>query len=88
MMEQERINQLGDELYTALRTQTTLSPLTEREPMITIEDAYHISQRMVQQRLTRDGERIVGKKIGVTTSVSSPTKWSTPRARQSRSQAI
>lgn len=66
MMEQERIDALGDELYTALRAQTTLSPLTEREPGITIEDAYHISLRMVNQRRARDGERIVGKKIGVT----------------------
>jgi 2-oxopent-4-enoate/cis-2-oxohex-4-enoate hydratase len=66
MMQQERINSLGDELYTALRTQTTLTPLTDREPDITIEDAYHISLRMVQQRLDMDGECIVGKKIGVT----------------------
>ncbi|MEZ5571635.1 MAG: fumarylacetoacetate hydrolase family protein [Halioglobus sp.] len=66
MMEQDRIDRLGDELYAALRSQTTLSPLTEREADITIEDAYHISQRMVSQRLALDGERIVGKKIGVT----------------------
>jgi 2-oxopent-4-enoate/cis-2-oxohex-4-enoate hydratase len=66
MMATDRINKLGGELYTALRTQTTLAPLTERERDITIEDAYHISLHMVQQRLERDGERIVGKKIGVT----------------------
>jgi 2-oxopent-4-enoate/cis-2-oxohex-4-enoate hydratase len=66
MMEQDRINALGDELYAALRTQSTLAPLTERESAITIEDAYHISLRMVNQRLELDGERIVGKKIGVT----------------------
>ncbi|HEY6130558.1 MAG TPA: fumarylacetoacetate hydrolase family protein [Halioglobus sp.] len=65
-MEQDRINRLGDELYRALRNQSTLAPLTEREHAITIEDAYHISLRMVSQRLERDGERIVGKKIGVT----------------------
>jgi len=66
MMDQERIKALGDELYAALRSQSTLAPLTEREPDITIEDAYHISLRMVNQRVERDGERIVGKKIGVT----------------------
>ncbi len=66
MMEQDRINTLGDELYEALRNQSTLPPLTERESAITIEDAYHISLRMLQQRLDLDGERIVGKKIGVT----------------------
>ncbi len=66
MMELDRINALGDELYRALRSQSTLAPLTERESTITIEDAYHISLRMLQQRLEKDGERIVGKKIGVT----------------------
>jgi 2-oxopent-4-enoate/cis-2-oxohex-4-enoate hydratase len=66
MIATDRINKLGDELYTALRTQTTVLPLTDREREITIEDAYHISLHMVQQRLELDGERIVGKKIGVT----------------------
>ena len=66
MMERDRIDQLGDELYAALRSQSTLAPLTDRESAITIEDAYHISLRMVRLRLERDGERIVGKKIGVT----------------------
>ncbi len=66
MMEHDKINRLGDELYAALRSQSMLAPLTEREAGITIEDAYHISRRFVNQRLERDGERIVGKKIGVT----------------------
>lgn len=65
-MDTSRINELGDELYHALRQQTTLRPLTERESDITIEDAYHISLRMVNRRVDNDGERIVGKKIGVT----------------------
>lgn len=66
MMAPDRINALGDELYAALRARAAVTPLTEREPGITIEDAYHISLRMLNQRLERDGERIVGKKIGVT----------------------
>ena len=65
-MHKDRIHELGDELYQALRTQSTTEPLTAREGDITIEDAYHISLRMVEQRLKLDGERIVGKKIGVT----------------------
>lgn len=65
-MDIETINRLGDELYDALRGQHTLSPLTEREPDITIEDAYHISLRMVSRRVADDGEKIIGKKIGVT----------------------
>lgn len=65
-MEKSRIEQLGEELYQALRSQLTLPPLTEREKDITIEDAYYISLHMVNQRINRDGEKIVGKKIGVT----------------------
>ena len=49
MMDEKRINELGDELYAALRSQSVLAPLTERESAITIEDAYHISLRMVSQ---------------------------------------
>jgi 2-oxopent-4-enoate/cis-2-oxohex-4-enoate hydratase len=66
MMVQDKIDKLGDELYTALRTRSTVPPLTDREKAITIEDAYHISLRMVEQRVQLDGEKIIGKKIGVT----------------------
>lgn len=65
MLSKEKIQSLGDELYSALRGRTMVAPLTEREPEITIEDAYHISLRMVERRVA-DGETIVGKKIGVT----------------------
>jgi len=65
-MDNAAIERLGEELYRALRDRHVLEPLTEREPEISIEDAYHISQRMTQLRLERDGERVVGKKIGVT----------------------
>lgn len=65
-MDNLRIAQLGDELYRALRARHTLPPLTDRESAITIEDAYHISLHMLNQRIDRDGEQVVGKKIGVT----------------------
>jgi len=65
-MNEEQRNALGDELYRALRDQVTLAPLTERESDITIDDAYYISLRMLENRINRDGERVVGKKIGVT----------------------
>ncbi len=57
---------LGDELYRALREFGTVAPLTERAPDITIDDAYHISLHMLSRRVEQDGERVVGKKIGVT----------------------
>ncbi|MEQ9464718.1 MAG: fumarylacetoacetate hydrolase family protein [Haliea sp.] len=65
-MDKQQIALHGDELYRALREFRTLAPLTERAPAISIDDAYHISLQMLQQRLERDGERVVGKKIGVT----------------------
>lgn len=68
MMQADKIQRYGDELYAALTTRETVAPLTSREPDITIEDAYHIQQRMISRRLDA-GERIVGKKIGVTSKV-------------------
>ncbi|NIB42330.1 2-oxopent-4-enoate hydratase [Pseudomaricurvus alkylphenolicus] len=67
-MNKNIIEQLGDELYQALRSQTTLPPFTERYTDISIEDAYRISLRMVKRRI-EDGERIIGKKIGITSEV-------------------
>jgi 2-oxopent-4-enoate/cis-2-oxohex-4-enoate hydratase len=64
-MDNNLITQLGDELYTALTGCQTLAPLSSRHPEITIEDAYHIQQRMLARRI-EGGEKIVGKKIGVT----------------------
>jgi len=59
------ISALAGELYTSLRARTTVSPLTSRVPGITIDDAYRISLGLLERRLN-DGERVVGKKIGVT----------------------
>jgi len=64
-MEKQQILELGDELYEALVNMTTLAPLTERFPDITIDDAYHISLQMLERRV-QAGERVIGKKIGVT----------------------
>lgn len=64
-MDSKLINELGDQLYQALRTQTPLEPLTTRYPAITIENAYAIQQSMIGHRLVA-GEKVIGKKIGVT----------------------
>lgn len=66
-MTPELIEALGDELHGALCTRTVVEPLTSRHPDISIEDAYHIQQRMTSRRL-QVGERVVGKKIGVTSA--------------------
>ena len=59
------ITQLGDELFAALRARQVLEPLTTREPAIDIDDAYKISLRFLERRKAQ-AERVVGKKIGVT----------------------
>ena len=64
-MTPELIQQCGDELFDAMQNRTTLKPFTERFDDITIEDAYHISLRMIERRVEA-GEKIIGKKIGVT----------------------
>lgn len=61
-MEKQQILELGDELYEALVNMTTLAPLTERFPDITIDDAYHISLQMLERRV-QAGERVIGKKL-------------------------
>ena len=64
-MSPELINTLGDELYDALKACRVVEPLTTRHPEITLDDAYAIQQRLNARRLAA-GERIIGKKIGVT----------------------
>ena len=59
------IQQLGDELYDALVNCRTVPPLTARHADITIDDAYRIQQRLNARRIAA-GERVIGKKIGVT----------------------
>ena len=61
----DKILSYGNMLYDCLRKRRTTEPLTEREPDITIEDAYRISLLLLQRRLD-DGEAVIGKKIGVT----------------------
>ena len=64
-MNKKQIESFGDALYAALVNRETIEPLTEQAPGIEIDDAYQISLRMLQRR-TDAGERVVGKKIGVT----------------------
>jgi len=64
-MEQNLIHELGDQLYGAQTSRAPVDPLTTRYPDISIEDAYRIQKVIVDRRLLA-GEKIVGKKIGVT----------------------
>lgn len=64
-MDAHLIDALGAELFHAMRSRKTLAPLTGRYPEISLDDAYRISLRFLQRREAL-GERVVGKKIGVT----------------------
>lgn len=64
-MEPSKIQLLGDELYEAMIARQAVSPLTARGEDISIDDAYHISLRMLERRQAT-GARVIGKKIGVT----------------------
>lgn len=55
----------ADELYGALRGRRTVPPLSARGAGLTIDDAYAISLDVMARRQA-DGERVIGKKIGVT----------------------
>lgn len=52
-------------LYDALRAGRTIAPPSESDPSLTIDDAYAISLEFLRLRQA-DGERVIGKKIGVT----------------------
>jgi 2-oxopent-4-enoate/cis-2-oxohex-4-enoate hydratase len=65
---EQQHRQLGRELYDALRGGETLTPFSDRFESIEIEDAYRISEQMLALRLELDGEKVVGKKIGVTSA--------------------
>src|SRR5690625_7079055 len=73
-MEQGTIERLGDELYQALRTQVPVSPLTEREPGITLDDACYISLRMLQQPVARDGLATVRRWVRVASRARLPLR--------------
>ena len=64
-MDNQKIQHYGEELYQAWLTRRPVQPLIEREPEITIEDAYRIQEAFVARRVAA-GETIVGKKIGAT----------------------
>ena len=64
-MDDTAIARLGGELHRALRGRTTVAPLTAREPALTIADSYRVSRHVLAARIA-EGERVIGKKIGVT----------------------
>lgn len=64
-VDQKLNEQLAQQLYDALREGRTIAPLIAQHPQLTIDDAYAISLGALEKRKA-DGERVIGKKIGVT----------------------
>ncbi|MBK9588043.1 MAG: fumarylacetoacetate hydrolase family protein [Sphingomonadales bacterium] len=58
-------NSFGKALYSALRDRKSIGPLSEQDSTLTVDDAYAISLEFLALR-QKDGERVIGKKIGVT----------------------
>ncbi|WP_245585585.1 2-keto-4-pentenoate hydratase [Pseudonocardia asaccharolytica] len=56
---------LADELWTADQTATPVAPLTDRHPDLDIQDAYAIQTINIERR-TAAGQRVVGRKVGLT----------------------
>jgi 2-oxopent-4-enoate hydratase len=52
-------------LVRAEDTQNPIEPITTKYPEITIEDAYKIQLKVIEEK-TKRGEKIIGKKIGLT----------------------
>jgi len=59
------LEELAAELYQALTHRRTVPPLRTRYPQLSLDDAYAISLGTLARR-ERAGERVIGKKIGVT----------------------
>jgi 2-keto-4-pentenoate hydratase len=62
------INSLAAALAQAEQLRQPIAPLTARAPMLSIDDAYRIQRVNVEQRISR-GERVIGRKIGLTAKV-------------------
>src|SRR5262252_146600 len=59
------LEELAAELFQALMHRRTVAPLRTRYPQLSLDDAYAISLGILARR-ERAGERVIGKKIGVT----------------------
>jgi 2-oxopent-4-enoate hydratase len=57
---------LANHLIQARRSRIPCAPLTELQPLLSLNDAYVISEITLDQRMQQGGLRMVGKKVGLT----------------------
>ncbi|MFQ3218748.1 MAG: 2-oxopent-4-enoate/cis-2-oxohex-4-enoate hydratase [Paraglaciecola sp.] len=67
-MQASQIKHSAQRLNQAMNDQKTLIPLTTQYPELTIDQAYAISLEFLKLRVNQ-GEKVVGKKIGLTSEV-------------------
>lgn len=57
---------LGLSLFEALQSNQAIAPISDIYPDMSIDDAYQISLEFLKIRQVKNGEQVIGKKIGVT----------------------
>lgn len=57
---------LTEALVGARRTRQPINPITETHPGITLEEAYSVSQSVCNYKISREGLKRIGRKIGLT----------------------
>lgn len=62
----EELNRIAEELRRAETTRTTIFPITDRYPLINELDAYAIQRINAAASLLKEGHRLTGYKIGLT----------------------
>lgn len=60
-----KIENFAAQLAQAEATQVGIDPLTSTDPQITVDEAYYIQLENIKKKLS-EGQKIVGKKIGLT----------------------
>ena len=65
MLKAQRVTEIAQALHRSMLERKPLAPLTETDPGIEVDDAYRISRALMRLREAA-GERVIGKKIGVT----------------------
>ena len=60
-----KIEKFAAQLAEAETTQVGIDPLTVVDPEITVDEAYYIQLENIKKKLS-EGQKIVGKKIGLT----------------------
>jgi len=59
------VERFASELAEAERTCVPIAPLTERNPDLSVADAYAVQLRNIDRRIA-DGRRLLGRKVGLT----------------------